>query len=94
MDVTSGIKEKIKSEQRSWLYLYLIEVFEAMVAIIVIRVALDKPIIFPKLLQESCLIGLLTLVLELYSPDYNTSVKSGLTFSVGTSLINQHLTTV
>lgn len=70
---------------------YIQEIFEAFVAIIVIRTAMDKPIDILKVLFESSIIGMLTFALEQYNSDYKASIASGISFTVGSQLMARHL---
>jgi hypothetical protein len=82
---------KRKEPRTAWklLTLYVQEVFEAMIAILVVRVAMEKEIHVRKMFVASCVIGLLTFVLEQYSPDFKSSVSQGISFSVGSQIISK-----
>ena len=70
-----------------FIVLYLIEISQAFVAILIIKIAMEKPIRPKQLLLESMAIGALTYILEQYSPEYNASIRQGMTFSVGSQLM-------
>lgn len=70
---------------------YLNEVLEAMIAIVIIRVAMEKTIEIATVIKESMIIGIFTFFLELYSPDLKTNVSQGISFTVGSQLMARHM---
>lgn len=68
--------------------LYLHECFEAFIAIVIIRIAIDKGFNFTQIIQASLLIGLLTFLLEHYDKDLKGNIKQGITFTAGSQIIN------
>jgi capsular polysaccharide biosynthesis protein len=70
---------------------YMNEVLEAMIAIVIIRVAMDKPLVMPTIIKESIVIGFFTFILELYNPDLKTNVSQGISFTVGSQLMARHI---
>jgi hypothetical protein len=83
--------EQEKSNRGKYLemfILYLNECFEAFIAIVIIRVAIDKGFDFTKIIQASLLIGFLTFLLEYYNKDLKGNIKQGITFTAGSQIIN------
>lgn len=78
-----------RKEQRSFLSLYIQEVFEAAASIIIIQVAMDKEVEFHKVFTASLGIGFLTYVLEQYNPDFKSNVSQGITFTVGSQIMSR-----
>ncbi len=76
---------------KDWILIYINEVFEAFISIVIIRVAIDKPIHFNKLIQASLAIGLVTFFLENYDQDFKSNIKEGITFSVGSQMISHFM---
>jgi hypothetical protein len=70
---------------------YLNEVLEALIAIVIIRVAMEKPIEITTIIRESMIIGVFTFILELYSPDLKTNVSQGISFTVGSQIMARHM---
>ena len=75
-----------------YIQMYLKEVFEVLVSIIIIRIAIEKEIDIYVVIKESLMIGVLTFLLEFYNPDLKHNVKNGITYTVGTQLIGRHTT--
>lgn len=86
-EVDSQKKYKESSYQEI-LILYLNECFEAFIAILIIRIAVDKTIDIFRLIQASMLIGLLTFLLENYNKDLKSNIKQGITFTAGSQIVN------
>jgi hypothetical protein len=86
--MTEETKQETKPEP-SFLQLYAIEVFQALVAILVIKIAMEKPIVIQTVVWESLLIGALTYVLEQYFPEYNSNIRQGISFSIGSQLMSR-----
>ncbi len=76
-------KESIKK----WMLIYVQEVLEAFIAILIIRIAIDKSINFYKILLVSLAIGFLTMILENYNSTFNSNIKQGITFTAGSQMI-------
>jgi uncharacterized membrane protein YjjP (DUF1212 family) len=76
------------SKQPNYIKLYLYECFEAFVAISILRLALEKPFNFPQVIKASLIIGVLTFLLEQYDPDFKQNVRQGITFTVGSQVVN------
>lgn len=87
-NTTITIHKKNISE---WILIYINEVFEALVSIIIIRVAIDKPIDLYKIIQASFAIGIVTFILENYDTDFKSNIKQGITFSVGSQMISHFM---
>ena len=71
--------------------LYLHECFEAFIAIVVIRIAVDKAFDFGKIIQASMIIGLLTFMLENYNKSLKSNIKQGITFTAGSQIVNSFM---
>jgi hypothetical protein len=80
-------KETIKK----WMLIYVQEVLEAFVAILIIRIAVDKGIDFYKIILVSLAIGFLTMILENYNSTFNSNLKQGITFTAGSQMISGFL---
>lgn len=68
---------------------YFENVFEVFIGIIIIQVAMEKPIdlsLIRLILFESFIIGLICLLLQMYSGDFKSSITQGITFTVGAQL--------
>ena len=78
-----------KPIKRSYLSLYFQEVFEAFVAILIVRIAMEKPIQIITTIWYSMLIGFLTFILEQYNPDFKSNVSQGISFTVGSQLMSK-----
>lgn len=81
-------KSRDKDKYINMLLLYLNECFEAFIAIIIIRIAIDKGFNFLQIIQASLLIGFLTFLLEYYNKDLKGNIKQGITFTAGSQIIN------
>lgn len=86
---TSEIQKEEKEQNKlvKFIKLYVHEVVEALVAIVVIRLAMEKDINWPKTIKASMLIGLLTYMIEQYSPDFKQNIRQGISFTVGSQLM-------
>jgi hypothetical protein len=71
--------------------LYVYEFFEAFVSIVLIKVAMEKDLNMTSIVRGSAIIGLLTFILERYNPQYRSSVRDGITFTIGSQIISQHI---
>lgn len=80
-------KESIKK----WLLIYAQEVLEAFIAILIIRIAIDKGIDLYKIILVSLAIGFLTMILENYNSTFNSNLKQGITFTAGSQMISGFL---
>ena len=65
---------------------YVNEFFEALISLLVIKLAMEKEIKIWDIIQTSLIIGTFTFILETYSPEFKSNVVSGLTFTVGSVL--------
>jgi hypothetical protein len=84
-------KDTEKSEENKYLNLFIIylnECFEAFIAIVIIRIAIDKSINMIQIIQASLMIGFLTFLLEHYNKDLKGNIKQGITFTAGSQLMN------
>lgn len=81
-------QENSQVQKPSYIKLYFFECLEAMVAILILRLALEKEINVPLIIKASMLIGLLTFLLEQYNPEFKQSVRQGITFTVGSQILN------
>lgn len=69
---------------------YIQEVLEAFVAILIIKIATDKELIYINILKGSVFVGILTLLLEEYNPEFKEQIRQGITFTVGSQLMSQY----
>ena len=69
---------------------YIQEILEAFVAILIIKVATDKQIIYSHILKGSLFVGILTLLLEEYNPEFKEQIRQGITFTVGSQMMSQY----
>lgn len=90
-DTANNNTNVIKKNILDWILIYINEVFEAFVSILIIRVAIDKPIDIHKLLKASLAIGVVTSILENYNHDFQSNIKQGITFSVGAQMISHFM---
>lgn len=81
-------KTKTKWDIRKMLTTYIHEFFEVFVSILIIRIAMDKGIDLMRIVQASAAIGLITFILENYNTDFNSNIKQGITFSVGSQMMS------
>lgn len=68
--------------------MYIDEFFQIFVAILIIRIAMDKNIDLYKIIMISAIIALVTLILENYNSDFNSNIKQGITFTAGSQMIS------
>lgn len=80
-----------KETLKKWILIYVQEVLEAFVAILIIRIAVDKDIDFYKITLVSLGIGFLTMILENYNSTFNSNLKQGITFTAGSQIISGFL---
>jgi len=76
-----------KNSVNKWLWIYIQEVFEAFIAILIIRIAVDKSVDFYKIILVSLVIGFVTMILENYNSTFNSNIKQGITFTAGSQMI-------
>lgn len=79
---------KTKWDIKKMLLIYIHEFFEVFVSILIIRIAMDKGVDLMKIAQASAAIGLVTFILENYNTDFNSNIKQGITFSVGSQMMS------
>ena len=72
--------------------MYMDEFFQIFVAILIIRIAMDKNIDFYKILLISAIIAFVTLMLENYNSEFNSNIKQGITFTAGSQMISGFMT--
>jgi len=72
---------------KTLLHQFLNEVFEATICIL-INVALNKGFDLEKIIQLAIGIGSITFILEYIHPDYNISLKQGISWSSGAALMS------
>jgi hypothetical protein len=95
--VEDKIEEKIEEKKEKfidigmWIRIYINEVFQAFVSILIIRMALEKEIVMIKIFKASIVLGFITFILENYDKDFNTSIKQGITFSVGSHMVSTYM---
>jgi len=83
------IKNKMdKIDIKKIVVMYLDEFFQIFVAILIIRIAMDKNVDFYKILIISSIIALVTLILEYYNSDFNSNIKQGITFTAGSQIVS------
>jgi hypothetical protein len=71
---------------------YLRDVLEIFVTIFIIRLVMKtagkmENFNLEEIIKMSGLIGVITLVIELISPDWNTNIKQGISYTAGSALI-------
>jgi hypothetical protein len=94
LEFINNFVEKIdKDSIKKWLLIYIQEVLEAFIAILIIRIAVDKSIDFYKIILVSLAIGFVTMILETYNSTFNSNLKQGITFTAGTQMISGFLNT-
>lgn len=86
------IQDKInqidKNTINKFFMMYMDEFFQVFVAILIIRIAMDKNIDLYKIVVISAIIALVTLMLEYYNSDFNSNIKQGITFTAGSQMIS------
>lgn len=82
-------KEKKTRDGIYYLKRYIQEVLEAFVAILIIKIATDKQLLFNEILKGSIFVGILTLLLEEYNPEFKEQIRQGITFTVGSQVMSQ-----
>lgn len=80
-----------KNSIKKWMLIYIQEVFEAFIAILIIRIAVDKNVNFYKIILVSLAIGFVTMILENYNSTFNSNIKQGITFTAGSQMISGFL---
>jgi hypothetical protein len=88
-----GQEEVIMNTQNKWdikkmILTYIHEFFEVFVSILIIRMAMDKEVELTKVVKASAAIGLVTFILENYDTNFNSNIKQGITFSVGSQMMS------
>jgi len=86
--VTKVEKVDKKWDVKKMISVYIHEFFEVFVSILIIRIAMDKHVDLIKIVQASAAIGLITFILENYNTDFNSNIKQGITFSVGSQMMS------
>lgn len=81
-------ESKKKNNIKMWIRIYINEVFQAFVSILIIRMALERELDMIKIFKASIFLGVITFILENYDSKFNTSIKQGMTFSVGTQMVS------
>lgn len=66
---------------------YFFEVLEAFVALTILNYFKNGSINITDNLKLASGIGIITLILEEYNPDFSSNIKSGISFSVGSNLV-------
>ena len=66
---------------------YLHEVFEALISVIIIFLVTEKNMDVLRILKLSFIIGTITFCIEYYDHEFKQNLKKGMNFSVGGSLI-------
>jgi len=85
------MEKNIENNKRNYsklFILYLNECLEAFIAILVIRIAVDKGFDMLQIIKASMVIGLLTFMLEHYNTDLKSNIKQGITFTAGSQIVN------
>jgi hypothetical protein len=85
------VEDKKSVDIKKWIRVYINEVFQAFVSILIIRMALEREIDMKKIFKASIFLGVVTFILENYDSDFNTSIKQGMTFSVGTQMVATYM---
>jgi hypothetical protein len=80
--------QPVSFDLKKMFWIYLHEVFEVFVSILIIRIAMDKQVDLQKIVQASAAIGLITFILENYNTDFKSNIKQGITFSVGSQMMS------
>lgn len=90
VDIITKYQDKKQDEWdvKRVVFTYLQEFSEVFISILIIRVAMEKEINIYKIVQASAFIGLITFFLENYNPNFNSNIKQGITFSVGSQMIS------
>lgn len=95
LEFINNLREDInkidKNSVNKWIWIYIQEVFEAFIAILIIRIAIDKSIDFYKIMIVSLAIGFVTMILENYNSTFNSNIKQGITFTAGSQMISGFL---
>lgn len=66
---------------------YFFEFLEALVALTILNYFKNGSINTFENMKLASGIGIITLILEEYNPDFSSNIKSGISFSVGTNLV-------
>ena len=85
--IRKSINDIDKNSINKWVWIYIQEVFEAFIAILIIRIAIDKSIDFYRIIFVSLIIGFVTMILENYNSTFNSNLKQGITFTAGSQMI-------
>ena len=79
---------EIENENFKILTIYIHECIEIFISILIIRIAMEKNINITEILKSSLLIGIVISILDLFSSDFKSNVKQGITYSVGSQIIS------
>lgn len=88
VNINVEAKTNSKWDIKKMISTYIHEFFEVFVSILIIRIAMDKAVDLTKIVQASAAIGLITFILENYNTDFNSNIKQGITFSVGSQMMS------
>lgn len=66
---------------------YFFEFIEALVALTILNYFKDGKVNMESNIKLSLGIGVITLILEEYNPNFSSNIKSGMSFTVGSNLI-------
>ena len=88
MDTNTEQETKSKWDIKKMLLIYIREFFEVFISILIIRIAMDKPVDLTKIVQASAFLGFITFTLENYNTDFKSNIKQGITLSVGSQMMS------
>ena len=79
---------EMKQEKNIIYYIkrYIHEVIEATIAMFVIYLLTRRKFEYLHFIRTVLIFGLVTLIVEEYNPEYSSSIKQGVTFSIGSSI--------
>lgn len=88
MDSTNN-QNKNGATMKDLVHIYTRETIEVFITIMIIRVALDKPVELYETMISSLFIAVLTTILEFYDKEYKKSLRQGINALAGTQLISK-----
>jgi uncharacterized membrane protein YjjP (DUF1212 family) len=80
-------EDEEQQHEKNYIKRYLFEVLEAYIALTILTYIKGNKMDFYKIFLPACVIGLVTLILEEFNPNFSSNLKSGMSFTAGSSMI-------
>lgn len=76
---------------KEYLSIYLHELLEATIAVIIIKYILNKSMTYKEMITIIFIIGTVTFILENYDQDYKSNISQGIKFTIGSAIITKYI---